>query len=194
VTYAETMAGFSLANALSVGRHMDSAEQKEMMAVASDTFPMRIRAILLVHQPWYFTMFWSIVRPFLKAKMTKRLKLLGSDLTALHALVPPASLPAEFGGCAPEPRDWLLQAMRRQERETGSIGGWALPLSVEDPTGEVRRRKAATAAAEGGAGGPGEKAAAAPTTAGAAAADAAVGPGAGAAESASAAADPAVTV
>jgi hypothetical protein len=83
--------------------------------------------------------------------MTKRLRLLGKDLAALHALIPPASLPVEFGGCATEPRDWLLQDMRRQERETGSIGGWALPLSVEDPTGSLRRAQAAADAAAGNA-------------------------------------------
>ena len=115
--------------------------------MGSDTFPMRIRSILLIHQPWYFSMFWAIVRPFLRAKLTKRLQLLGSNLAALHKLVPAAVLPAAFGGTlvdADEPSDWLIAGMRRREHEgSGSIGGWALPLSVEDPTGEKRRAQAA---------------------------------------------------
>jgi hypothetical protein len=79
--------------------------------------------------------------------MTSRLRLFGRDLAALHAIVPPSSLPAEFGGTASEPRDWLMQELREKERTTGSIGGWAVPLSVEDPTGEKRRAAAAAAAA-----------------------------------------------
>ena len=118
------------------------------MAMGTDTFPMRIRSILLIHQPWYFTMFWSIVRPFLREKLTKRLKLLGKDLAALHAIVPAAVLPAAFGGTvsdADEPPDWLLSDMRRRQHEgSGMIGGFALPLSVEDPTGEKRRALAAS--------------------------------------------------
>lgn len=61
-TYVETMEGFSLGSAMALGRKMDSKEQKEMMALATQTFPMRIRAIYLVHQPWYFSLFWAIVR------------------------------------------------------------------------------------------------------------------------------------
>ena len=110
-------------------------------------------------------MFWALVRPFLKAKLVQRLRLLGSDLAALHAVVPAAVLPPAFGGTLrdeDEPADWLLADMRRREREGGGmIGGWALPLSVEDPTGEARRQRAAATAAaaaaatEGGLGGRG---------------------------------------
>lgn len=129
-----------------------SSSPRSQMAMGSDTFPMRIRSILLIHQPWYFSMFWALVRPFLKAKLTSRLRLLGGDLAALHALVPPAALPPAFGGTlsdAAEPPDWLLADMRRREREgDGCIGGWALPLSVEDPTGEARRRARAAAPAD----------------------------------------------
>ena len=110
-------------------------------------------------------MFWALVRPFLQAKLVQRLRLLGSDLAALHAVVPAAVLPPAFGGTLrdeDEPADWLLADMRRREREGGMIGGWALPLSVEDPTGEARRQRAAATAAaaaaaatEGGLGGRG---------------------------------------
>lgn len=103
-----------------------------------------------------FSMFWALVRPFLKAKLVQRLRLLGSDLAALHAVVPAAVLPPAFGGTLrdeDEPADWLLTDMCRREREGGGmIGGWALPLSVEDPTGEARRQRAAAVAAASGPG------------------------------------------
>ena len=41
---------------------MDKKEQQEMMSLATQTFPMRIRGIYLVDQPWYFSFFWAIVR------------------------------------------------------------------------------------------------------------------------------------
>jgi len=154
-------------------RPFDHASPAQM-AMGTDTFPLRIRSILLIHQcaAWGkrrglngalatpaapparagpgTSLFWSIVRPFLKAKLTKRLRLLGADLPALHAIVPREVLPPEFGGTlsdSAEPADWLLADMRRRERDRGSIGGWALPLSVEDPTGAVRRAAAAAAVA-----------------------------------------------
>jgi hypothetical protein len=49
------------------------------------------------------------VQPFLKAKMTKRLHVLGEDLAALHAAVPAANLPPEFGGTLDEPWDQFIR-------------------------------------------------------------------------------------
>jgi hypothetical protein len=103
-------------------------------------------------QPWYFSFFWALVRPFLKAKLVKRLHLLGKDLDALHKVVPPAGLPRDFGGSSDEPLSLYLDNMERLEKERGSIGGFAIPMSVDDPTGAVRRAKAAAAEGAEGAG------------------------------------------
>lgn len=145
-TYIETMAGFTLSNSMALSKTMDKNEQKEMMALATQTFPMRIRGIYLVHQPWYFTFFWALVRPFLHSKMTKRLRLFGSDLAALHALVPADVCPPAFGGTAQEGFDTHLNELEAREKATGMLGGFAVPMSVEDPTGEKRRAAAAAAA------------------------------------------------
>lgn len=79
---------------------------------------MRIRGIYLIHQPWYFTMFWALVKPFLHKKMVDRLKLLGSDLPALHKLVPRETLPPEFGGTATEDFDWCVETACAQRAST----------------------------------------------------------------------------
>jgi hypothetical protein len=50
VTYVETMAGFSLAASMGLSAKMSSKEQKAMMSLATSTFPLRIRRILVVEQ------------------------------------------------------------------------------------------------------------------------------------------------
>jgi hypothetical protein len=56
------MEGFSLRAAMGASGALDRAEQKEMMSFATDTIPMRIRDIYLIKQPWYFTLFWKLVK------------------------------------------------------------------------------------------------------------------------------------
>lgn len=56
VTYVETFEGFSLGAAMGMRKLMDSAQQKELMGIFMDKFPLRIRHIYILHQPWYFSM------------------------------------------------------------------------------------------------------------------------------------------
>jgi len=126
---------------------MSSGEQKELMSIFMDTFPMRIRDIYVVHQPWYFTMFWNMVRPFMKTKLTKRVHLLGSRMSELYEAVDPAVLPPAFGGTNIDTYDRYLLEVEDRERRTGRIGGFAIPFSVEDPTGAGGAGAAAAAAA-----------------------------------------------
>jgi hypothetical protein len=108
---------------------------------------LRIRDIYVIHQPWYFSIFWAIVKPFLKAKLTKRLHLLGDDVAALHKVVDPKGLPSDFGGALPYDLSGFLDAMEKQELARGEIGGFVVPMSVDDPTGAKRKAAAAAAAA-----------------------------------------------
>lgn len=41
--------------------------------------------------------------------------------------------------------DWYLNELEKKEKETGMLGGFAVPMSVDDPTGEKRRAAAASA-------------------------------------------------
>jgi len=93
------------------------------------------------------------VRPFLHSKLVKRMALLGHNYAAaLHAEVPAAVLPPAFGGTCDEPFHRLLDAMEAREGSEEGIGGFAFPLSVDDPTG-AKRRAAKAAAADAAAGG-----------------------------------------
>ena len=136
--YVETLEGFTFSNAMKLSGLMSGADQKKMMAAGADTFPMRIRDIYVIHQPWYFNIFWGLVKPFLKEKITKRLHMLGKDVQALHKFVDPVGLPEDFGGKRSIDLSKFLDDLENEEKRTCSIGGFAVPFSVEDPTGEKR--------------------------------------------------------
>ena len=90
------------------------------------------------------------MRPFLAKKLQSRLRLLGKDRAALHAVVPPAVLPPEFGGTAKDSFGWLLDEMEAAEKSTGMIGGWCVPFNWQDPAGEKRAAAAGAVAAARG--------------------------------------------
>lgn len=143
--YVETLEGFTFSNAMKLSGLMSGADQKKMMSAGADTFPMRIRDIYVIHQPWYFSIFWGIVKPFLKEKITKRLHLLGKDVSALHKFVDPSGLPADFGGSRSMDLSAFLDELEKLEKRDGEIGGFAIPFSVDDPTGVKRGIRAVDA-------------------------------------------------
>jgi hypothetical protein len=88
-----------------------------------------------------------MIKFFIRKKLRDRLVLVGSDAAKVHAAVPAARLPPSFAGTADVPRGALIDALEALEASRGSVGGFALPLRVDDPTGSKRRAEAAAAAA-----------------------------------------------
>ena len=52
-------------DALRSPQQIDSKTMKKMFSLMSDTLPIRLRGIYVLHQPWYINVIWALVRPFM---------------------------------------------------------------------------------------------------------------------------------
>ncbi|BES89584.1 CRAL_TRIO_N [Nesidiocoris tenuis] len=69
--------------------------------LVQDKIPMRVKAIHIVNQPFYFSACFAVFKPFLKKKIRKRVFMHGTDLESLHKHIDPENLPVEYGGSRP---------------------------------------------------------------------------------------------
>jgi hypothetical protein len=152
LTILESFENFSVVGALTVAKKTADPDHQKMMAIGLDTFPMRIRRIFLYKSPTWFNWFWGLVKFFFRKKLRDRLVIVGNDASKLHAVVAADKLPPTFGGTADIPRGALIDALAALEQSAGSIGGFALPLRQDDPTGSRRRFEAQAAAGAAAAG------------------------------------------
>ncbi|KAL1422159.1 hypothetical protein MTO96_022373 [Rhipicephalus appendiculatus] len=66
-----------------------------------DCMPMRLKVAHNVRQSYAFDMFLVLIRPFIKQKLSERIRLHGHNFENLHKEIPPMSLPEEYGGQRP---------------------------------------------------------------------------------------------
>jgi hypothetical protein len=69
-------------------------------------------AILVLNQPRFMTLMWALVRPFMSAKMKKRVHLLGKDVGAITAEMDAALLPPCVRSCTFLRHACMLACMR----------------------------------------------------------------------------------
>lgn len=69
-----------------------------IVKVIQDCFPTRFKALHIVNEPFYTSLVFNIIKPFLSEKIKKRLRFHGSSLRNLHQFVPRSLLPEELGG------------------------------------------------------------------------------------------------
>ncbi|KAK8766905.1 hypothetical protein V5799_006314 [Amblyomma americanum] len=63
-----------------------------------DYLPLRIKGIYIINNPALFDVLFAIAKPFMKAKLLKRIRLFGYDLRELRDLVPDDLISEEHGG------------------------------------------------------------------------------------------------
>ena len=60
--------------------------------------PVKVSAAFMVNQPRMFGFIWTLISPFLSAKIRGRIRLLGSDPAPIFAELPAGIVAAELGG------------------------------------------------------------------------------------------------
>jgi len=86
--------GFGFSHARLIGPR----RLQNIASLLQDSYPARFKEIHLIHHPTIFNMVYSVIKPFLKEKIRKRINFHAHDLSSLQKFVAPEYLPQYLGG------------------------------------------------------------------------------------------------
>lgn len=78
--------------------HYTPSVIKRLLSIIQDYLPLRIKGIYIIYNPALFDVLFAIAKPFMKAKLLKRIRLFGHNLRELRDLVPEDLISEEHGG------------------------------------------------------------------------------------------------
>jgi hypothetical protein len=69
------------------------------LTIDQNYYPERLKHLILVNAPWFFSAIWALIWPFVDANTAKKIVILGSDfLPKLREYIDDSQIPAELGG------------------------------------------------------------------------------------------------
>ncbi|XP_040065696.2 alpha-tocopherol transfer protein-like [Ixodes scapularis] len=97
---------------------LDIGLVKQAAQMIQELLPFRVNQAHVVRQPNAFSIFFSLMKPFLGKAEQDRFLFHGTNFEALHTHIPKSSLPKEYGGDGPCINyDGYFERIKRQEQE-----------------------------------------------------------------------------
>ncbi|XP_049821830.1 clavesin-2-like [Aethina tumida] len=106
--------------------YMSPSIAHKVIQIMVTCFPVNLKAVHIVNQPWIFDIVYNIFKPFIDERMKERIFFHGDDMESLHKHIDPKHLPERYGGLHPDYNynDWIEGFKKNEfiQKELVSLG------------------------------------------------------------------------